>query len=91
MFYCMGQCVSMPRLLWRTLMVMKVDSRLQRVCDAASVYFRAVLTLAQWQDATPGAVAGAGPCDSLVASHHHEPWLACERHIVAHGEVIAGF
>lgn len=91
MFYYMGQCVSMPRLLWRTLMLMKVDCRLQRVCDVASVHFGVVPTLARWQGATPGAVVGAGPRDSLVASHHHKPWLTRECHIVAHGEVIARF
>lgn len=91
MFYCMGQCVSMPRLLWRTLMVMKADCRLHCVCVCivASVHLGVVLTLARWQGATPGAVVGAGPCDSVVTSHHHVPRLTRERHIVAHGEVIA--
>lgn len=72
-------------------MVMKVDCRLQCVWDVASVHFGVVLTLARWQGATPGAVAGAGPRDSVVASHHHVAWLTRECHIVAHGEVIACF
>lgn len=90
----MGQCVSMPRLLQHTLMVMKVDCRLQRLCDVASVHLgrgeKGGVTLARWQGATPGAVVGTGPCDSVVSSHHHVPRLTRERHIVAHGDVVAG-
>lgn len=56
----------------------------------ASVHLGVVLTLARWQGATPGAVVGAGPRDSVVASHHHVARLTRECHIVAHGEVVAG-
>lgn len=39
-FYCIGQCVSVPRLLQRGLMVIKVDCVLRHVCDAVHVHLR---------------------------------------------------
>lgn len=47
-----------------------------------------ILTLACWHGATPGAIAGAGPRDSLVPSDHHVARLAHECHILAHCGVI---
>ena len=46
-------------------------------------------TLAGGHGATPGAVAGARPGDRRAAAHHHVTRLARERHVVAHGDVVA--
>lgn len=72
-------------------MVIKVDCVLQHVYDAVCecVHLWVALTLACWHGATPGAIVGAGPCDSVVPSYHHIPRLAHERHILAHRDVIA--
>lgn len=89
-FYCMGQCANVPRLLQHALMVIKVDCVLRHMCNAVRVRARGILTLACWHGATPGAVAGAGPRDSLVPSDHHVARLAHECHILAHCGVIPG-
>lgn len=61
------------------------------LCTAAYVQCSAcagILTLACWHGATPGAIAGAGPRDSLVPPDHHVARLAHECHILAHCGVI---
>lgn len=88
-FYCIGQCANVPRLLQHCLMVIKVDCVLRPVCNALHVHLRVVHTLACWHAATPCAIVGAGPCDSVVPTDHHVPWLAHERHILAHCDVIS--
>lgn len=37
-FYCMGQCVNVPRLLQHSLMVIKVDCVLRPLCNALHVH-----------------------------------------------------
>lgn len=58
------------------------------VCNSLHVHLRVVHTLACWHAATPCAIVGAGPGDSVVPTDHHVAWLAHECHILAHCDVI---
>lgn len=42
-FYCMGQCANVPRLLQHALMVIKVDCVLRHMCNAVRVRVRGYL------------------------------------------------
>lgn len=94
-----SQSVRMYFLLYRTVcerakvVTARSDGYQGWLCTAARVRcsacaFAGGLTLACWHGATPGAIVGAGPCDSVVPSYHHVPRLAHERHILAHCDVI---
>lgn len=78
----------MPRVLQHGPMVIKVDCVLRHMCETVHGHCWVALTLACWNGATPGAIASAGPHDSVVPSYHHIPQLAHECHILAYSDVI---